>query len=298
MPGKEKVRRDGWRWDWRKTIANDLERAVARHYGRSGLLERILAGFEASGIDPNHLKPKDLAPVDEFHIGGREATRHAVAPLGLDASAHVLDVGCGLGGAARYMASEFGCAVTGIDLTPDYINVARALADMTGLNRRVRYDVASATDMPFEATAFDAAITLHVAMNIPDREKLYAEVARVLKPGAPFCVYDVMGSDVEGFAYPVPWAETEATSHLTDEEEMRELLANAGFAIEHEENRRAFALDFFRERLANAAGRPPPIGLHLILGKSARKKFENTLANIENGYVSPVLMIARKRIDN
>jgi len=274
-------------------MVQNLEREVADHYGASRLLERILSGLREQGVDTEALKPEDLAPVDEFHVGGRAATVHAVAPLGLTADVHVLDMGCGIGGATRYIASEFGCRVTGIDLTPDYIETARALAGLTGLDDRVSYEVASATDLPFETDSFDAAVTIHVAMNIPERERLYAETARVLKPGQLFCVYDVMGSDDDPFAYPVPWADTAATSHLTSVQEMRDLLAAAGFSIEHEEDRHQFALDFFRERLAAAKDGPPPLGLHIVMGEKARPKFENILANIERGCVSPVVMIAR-----
>jgi SAM-dependent methyltransferase len=274
-------------------MSEKLEQEVALHYGATGLLERILSGLEAGGVDRADLKLEDLAPVDEFHVGGRAATIHAVAPLNLTSDDHVLDIGCGIGGASRYIAAQFGCSVTGIDLTPDYIETARALAELTGLKDRVAYEVASATDLPFESDSFDAAVTIHVAMNIPDRTKLYAETARVLKPGKLFCVYDVMGHDGDPFAYPVPWADTAETSHLTSVEEMRDLLAAAGFTIEHEEDRHQFALDFFRERIAAAKDGPPPLGLHIVMGEKARPKFENILANIENGTVSPVLMIAR-----
>ena len=68
----------------------DIEAAVARHYGGAGLLARIMAGLEASGVDPDALRPDDLAPVDEFHIGGRDATAHAVAKLALDTGAQVV----------------------------------------------------------------------------------------------------------------------------------------------------------------------------------------------------------------
>jgi len=270
-----------------------LEHEVARHYGATGLLERIHAALEAGGVDPSSLTAEDLAPVDEFHVGGRPATIHAVARLGLGPGDRVLDIGCGIGGAARYMAERFGCRVTGIDLTPEYVATARALAKLTRLHGRVDYRVGSALDLPFEAASFDAAVTIHVAMNIPDRERFYGEVARVIEPGRLFCVYDIMGSDAAPFAYPVPWAETAATSRLVSVAEMRELLGAAGFAVEHEEDRRQFALDYFHERLAQAQDGPPPLGLHLVMGESARPKFENILANIEKGCVSPVLMIAR-----
>jgi SAM-dependent methyltransferase len=276
---------------------NDIEAAVARHYGDAGLLARIMAGLEASGADPESLRPDDLAPVDEFHIGGREATAHAVAKLDLDAGTQVLDVGCGIGGAARYIATQAGCRVTGIDLTPEFIATARRLTELTGLDGKIAFEVASALDMPFEDGAFDAAITLHVAMNIPARAALYGEIARVVKPGAVLCIYDVMKLGEGEPAYPVPWAETPATSHLTTAEEMRGLLDVAGFDLREVEDRSDFARAFFQDALAAAAASdgPPPLGIHLILGASAPEKFRNMLNNIEAGRIAPIQMIATRR---
>ncbi len=274
----------------------DIEAAVARHYGGAGLLARIMAGLEASGVDPDSLRPDDLAPVDEFHIGRREATAHAVGKLDLDAGARVLDVGCGIGGAARYIATHVGCRVTGIDLTPEFIAVARRLTELTGLDGKITFECASALDMPFEDATFDAAITLHVAMNIPDRAALYGEIARVMKPGATLCVYDVMKTGEGEIAFPVPWAETPATSHLTTAEEMRGLLDGAGFDIGEVENRRDFARAFFQDAVAAAAapGGPPPLGTHLIIGANAAEKFRNMQNNIEAGHIAPVQMIATR----
>lgn len=269
------------------------ERAVARHYQVSSLTERIIEAVKASGLDPDGLRPEDLAPIDEFHIGGRAATRHVLAKMGLTGSEHLLDVGCGIGGAARYIAASVGCRVTGIDLTPEYVEAARDLSARTGLAERTRYQVASALQMPFGDAAFDAAITLHVAMNIKDRAGLYREVARVLRPGAVFAIYDVMQGRNDGLRYPVPWAETPAGSHLTTPDEMQSLLAEAGFEVGEVEDRTDFGIAFFRERLA-AQGPPPALGLHVLMGASARDKLQNMLAGLEGGSIAPVVMIARR----
>ena len=145
------------------------ESAVADHYGVPDLLARILDALVGADVDLDYLAPDDLAPVDEFHIGGRPATEYAAAKMSVSNNQHILDVGCGIGGATRYLASQFDCRITGIDLTPDYIDVARELAVRTDLGRQVSYEVASVLDMPFHEAHFDAAITLHVAMNIQDR---------------------------------------------------------------------------------------------------------------------------------
>lgn len=273
----------------------NIEKKVAQHYSNPDLLTRILDGLKASDIDLDKLRPEDLAPVDEFHIGGRKATAHAVTQMALNAGDHVLDMGCGIGGATRYIASSVGCHVTGIDLTSDYISIAKSLSQMTDLTDKTDFHVGSALDMPFESGNFDAAITFHVAMNIPDRAALYAEAARVMKPGATFCIYDVMKKNDEDLTFPVPWADTPETSHLVTPEDMYTLLDDVGFAVEMVVDRTEFALGFFRERLDVGPDGPPPLGVHLVIGPSARVKFENTLANTETGRVAPVLMIARRQ---
>jgi ubiquinone/menaquinone biosynthesis C-methylase UbiE len=274
-------------------MSNDLEQAVARHYQVSALTERVLKAAVAAGMDPNKLAAEDLGPIDEFHIGGSIATKRLVAKMRLAGTEHVLDIGCGIGGAARYVAASTGCRVTGIDLTPEYIETARALSQRTGLGALNAFHVGSALQMPFADAAFDAAITLHVAMNIKDRAGLYRESARVLKPGALLCIYDVMQGPKDGLEFPVPWAETPANSHLTTPADMRALLAAAGFSVEEVEDRTEFGIAFFRERLS-AGGPPSALGLHLLMGETAPAKFRNMLRNLEQGSIAPVSMIARR----
>lgn len=270
-----------------------VEQAVARHYGDDGLLRRILAGLEAKGADLQQLHPDELAPVEEFHIGGRRATEHAVAKMALRTGQQVLDVGCGIGGAARYIATQTGCRVSGIDLTPEYILSARKLTEMVGLDHRIAFEIGSALAMPFSDSAFDAVITLHVAMNIADRAKLYREIARVMKPGATLCLFDVMRNGDEPLDFPVPWAQTPETSFLETPETTLGLLADAGFVVREIEDRTEFALNFFRESMATANS-SQPFGIHLVMGATAQAKFRNTLVNLERGCIAPVQMLATK----
>ena len=274
-------------------MSEDHERAVARHYQVSALTERVLKAAAAAGLDIARLTTDDLGPIDEFHIGGRAATKQLVAKMRLAGSEHVLDIGCGIGGAARYVAASTGCRVTGIDLTPEYIETARELSRRTGLDDRTQFEVGSALRMPFADASFDAALTLHVAMNIKDRAGLYREIARVLKRGAVFCIYDVMKGRNDGLIFPVPWAETAANSHLTTPEDMRALLVDAGFGVEELEDRTELGVAFFRQRLA-AGGPPSPLGLHLLMGETARAKFQNMLLGLEQRAIAPMVMIARR----
>jgi hypothetical protein len=103
-----------------------------------------------------------------------------------------------------------------------------------------------------------------------------------------------MKGDTDTLRYPVPWAETPETSHLTTPSEMQMLLRAAGFEVSEVEDRTQFALDFFRQSLAASAAGAPPLGLHIMMGASTREKFRNMLANVESGAIAPTLMIARR----
>ena len=283
----------GWAGLLRWAMA-DAEEQVAQHYAHGALEAAILDALAKAGRDPGRLSPDDLAPVDEFHIGGRRATEEFAAALGFPPGDHLLDIGCGLGGASRYFAGVRGCRVSGIDLTDEFVRTAAALATRVRLDAMVAYRQCSALDLPFPAETFDGAYMLHVGMNIADKARLFVEARRVLRPGSRFGVYDVMRDHSGDLAYPMPWAATAATSFVEPAAAYRMLLKQAGFEIVSERNRRDFALTTFAEMRARAAqGRTPPLGLHIVMGSSAPQKVANMMAGIERGLIAPVEMIAR-----
>ncbi len=271
-----------------------IENIVKAHYSVGDLAERILDGLADVGADLDHLSIEDLAVIDEFHIGGRKATEYMISKLSLSGDEHVLDIGCGIGGAGRTIASQVGCRITGIDLTSEYVEVAKMLTKLTGLDNKADFQTASALSMPFDDEVFDAAITIHMSMNIRDRDALYQEVRRVVKPGALFGVYDVMKKNDEPIFFPVPWAETSESSHLVKAEEMPLLLENAGFEICKIEDRSEFAFDYFKRRLAAASSGSSSFGPHIVMGTTAREKFQNINNNMETGRITPVLVVARR----
>src|ERR1700676_3877030 len=130
---------------------------IAGHYGRGNLEEMILAAVAREGKDPDNLTAGDLAAVDEFHVGGIEATQELAKHMELRAGLRALDVGSGIGGPARYFAAEHGCRVTGIDLTEEFVRVARSLTVRTKLDGVVGFRQGSALEMPFERESFDRA---------------------------------------------------------------------------------------------------------------------------------------------
>jgi ubiquinone/menaquinone biosynthesis C-methylase UbiE len=270
---------------------------VSRHYSRQSLTEDIRAGLAALGRTPTAVTIDDLAPVDEFHTGGRRATEDLLDQLELAAAMHVLDVGCGLGGPARLAAARHACRVTGIDLSGDYVAAGNMLSRWVGLERTVTLLQGSALSLPFADRSFDGAWMLHVGMNIDDKERLAGELARVLRPGACLGIYDMMRVGVGELAYPVPWAATAELSALAEPARYRSALEAAGFALTAERDRRDFALDFFAQMRARAAGAagPPPLGIHLLMGSSTSEKLKNMVGNIAEGRIAPVELISRRR---
>jgi ubiquinone/menaquinone biosynthesis C-methylase UbiE len=269
---------------------------VSAHYSHGDLIAAIRSGIAAIGKSPESVTIDDLAPIDEFHIGGREASEHFLDQLELTADKHVLDIGWGLGGPARLAASRYRCRIDGIDLSPDYVAAGSELCAWVGLADRISLRQGSALAMPFADGAFDGAYMLHVGMNIADKGALCGEVSRVLRPGSLFGIYDVMRTGDGDLAFPVPWAATAASSAVAEPAQYRDALQAAGLAVIAEHNRRDFALASFEAQRARtmAAGGPPPLGLHVLMGKTAPDKVRNLSRNISDGRIAPIELIARK----
>jgi SAM-dependent methyltransferase len=267
-----------------------LEQSVSQHYTHGDLEGALLEALQRAGKDLDKLTYADLAVVDEFHIGGRPATRALGEQIDLPAAARVLDIGCGIGGPARFFAAERGWQVEGIDLTAEYVAVAQALSRRVGMAEAVSVRQASATALPFADASFDGAYMLHVGMNIADKKSVFAEVRRVLKPGGAFGIYDAMRESDRPFAYPVPWSSEPATNHIEPPDAYRSALAAAGFAVVKERNRRDFALQSMQRRSAQAG---QPIGLPVVMGATAAQKLANKRAMIEGGGFAPYEIIAR-----
>lgn len=277
----------------------DYSKEVSGHYHHGNLLSAIEAGLEKQGIQPQNARVEDLGPVDEFHIGGRQASVHFLDQLAITGSQTLLDIGCGLGGSARFAAKQYGAQITGIDLSAEYVETGQVLCDWVGLSDRIKLHHGSALSLPFADASFDGAFMMHVGMNIQDKMALFVEAARVLKSGAKFGIYDIMKSNDEDVVYPVPWATSSETSWLAEPEEYRQALEANGLHVTIQNDRRDFAMDFFKAMKAasDAGNGPPPLGLHVLMKQSTAEKIPNMIANLMAGRISPVEMIATKATD-
>jgi ubiquinone/menaquinone biosynthesis C-methylase UbiE len=270
----------------------EIETGVSQHYAAYDVLSRIRAGLAEMGHDPDRISPELLKPVDEFHIGGAEATDALLQKVSIQPNMDVLDIGSGIGGPARMISMRYDCRVTGVDLTAHFVETARALSVMSGMEDRVRFQVGSATALPLDDASFDVALLLHVGMNVPDKAALFTEARRVLRDGGTFAIYEVMRIGEGDLRFPVPWAETPDLSALATPETYRAAAEAASFALIVEENRREIALDFFariQEQASNNA--PPPLGLHNLMGPTVKEKVANMIGALRAGIIAPIQMI-------
>jgi 2-polyprenyl-3-methyl-5-hydroxy-6-metoxy-1,4-benzoquinol methylase len=272
------------------------EHPISRHYSSGRLLERLRAALAAEGVDPDRPTVAQLAPFDHFHGRGLEATDEAAGLVSVAATDHILDVGSGIGGPARYFAHRFGCRVTGTDLTAEFCETARILTRAVGLADSVRFEQGNALAMPFPDASFDGAYSMNVSMNIADKAGLYREIHRVLKPGAWLVLCEIAQGPGGAPHYPTPWAKTAETSFLSTPEETHQALANAGFAIVRSRDTAADAAAFTaRARAMIARGEKPPFhAVYLIHGDLAREMAANGARDLAAGKIIPIEILCRR----
>ena len=269
----------------------DVTTKVRAHYSRADLTERIQSALATIKAEDQTWTVAELAPLDQFHIRGILATAELANSAAVGPSTRILDLGCGIGGPARYLAATFGCDVTGVDLSPAFIDAANYLTARCGLSDRARFQAGDALHLPFEDAQFDTVFLQHVAMNIENRGALYAEVRRVLTPVGRFVIYDVVyrGGAV---IYPTPWARDASTSFLLTEADTRAALEQAGFEVVLWRDDTETALDWFK---AAQAGSPPSgLNLGVVMGPDFPVATGNLARNIrENhlGVLSAVLCV-------
>jgi ubiquinone/menaquinone biosynthesis C-methylase UbiE len=271
--------------------------SVEAHYHHQGLEADILAALVAAGKDPDHLKPEDLAPIDEFHIRGRKATLELAREISPVAGSRVLDVGSGLGGPSRCLALEFGCHVTGIDLNAEYCQVAGMLARRLGLDSLVSYVHGNALDMPFEDATFDLLWTQHMAMNIADKDALYSEMWRVLKPGGKLAIYDALGGVYAPVHFPVPWAREPSASFLLSPQQLLNTLESIGFEVLSWQDTTEIGRSWFRhlEEKIRTEG-PPPLGIHLLLGSDFGAMSQNQVRNLDENRIALIEAVVQRPV--
>ena len=268
---------------------------VAAHYsGSGGLAEAIAESLRSAGKNLDEFDTADLQTIDEYHVRGREATLELAERMMLSEGDRVLDIGSGLGGPARTLAAAYGCHVTGVDLTQEFCDSAGILSGWVGLGQRTAFQRGDATNLPFGDEEFDAAMTIHAAMNIAAKDKLYEEARRVVKPGRIFAVYDILQGEGGDAVFPVPWADQSSISYLVTPEEMESLLASAGFEIldAHDSTHEGrMWYEAMVERMERAG--PPDLNFQAFVGADFPEMARNQVRNLTERRIRTVSYICR-----
>ncbi|HCU89140.1 MAG TPA: SAM-dependent methyltransferase [Gammaproteobacteria bacterium] len=279
-------------------METSFEETIQQHWAPDPpgtILSRIKQGLLELGKDIDALTQDDLLAVDEFHIRGREATTELATLADVSNEDRVIDLGSGLGGPSRYLASTTGCCVDGIDLTAEYCAIATELARRVGLAANINYQRANALELPFGEDTFDLAWTQHISMNIQDKARFFSEMFRILKVGGRAAIYDPICGSGEPIRFPVPWARDDSTNFLIDANKTRRHIEKAGFRIEkwHDVSEKSVAWFEKNAKLAAEKG-PQALGLHLLLGSDWPVMAKNMAENIAAGSISVIQVVARK----
>lgn len=266
---------------------------VETHYGgRGALAEAIAEGLRSAGKNLDTLTTADLATVDEFHVRGRKATLELAEKMNLGERSHVLDIGSGLGGPARTLAETYECHVTGVDLTQAFCDAAVVMSDWVKLGDRVAFQRGDATKLSFADNQFDAAMTIHVAMNIRAKDKVYEEARRVVKPGGIFAVYDILQGEGGEVLFPVPWARGPSISYLATPGAMESLLAGAGFKILESHDSTSESQSWFEAMTARMEeSGPPAVTFQAFLGSDFPEMARNQVRNLTDRRIRTVSYI-------
>jgi sarcosine/dimethylglycine N-methyltransferase len=259
---------------------SDAFDAVRDHYNAAGLTDRLKTALGALWPDDQRLTPEQLGALDQFHTRGLAATADLAKLAELSADMSVLDVGSGVGGPARFLAATCGCKVMGVDLSEPFVEAARYLTERTGQSGRVSFETASALNLPFDDAHFDAVLLQHVAMNIGGRARLYQEIRRALKSGGRFATFDIVLKGGEPH-YPVPWAQTPATSFLLTADATRQTIEASGFRTLVWRDDSDVAKVWFAQ--LRASGPPPSPNLGVVMGPRFAELSANLARNLLEG---------------
>ena len=271
------------------------EKTIANHWGTGDVYALIVAALEKMGKSLDALTVEDLAPVDHFHARGFPATIELADRLPIEAGQHILDIGCGLGGPARYIAKRFQCEVSGLDITEPFVEAANKLTALLRMETQVTIEHGDGQKLPYADACFDGAYAQHVTMNVADRPRFLSEAWRVLKPGAFFALTEHgLGPKGEPH-YPLPWSEDGSGAYLITPSETRAFLEAAGFTDIVIEDTGARYLAGYKAAIERAEkGLLPPLGTHILMGETALEKTRNAARNIEEGRTHPFELICRK----
>ena len=165
--------------------------------------------------------------LDQYHIGGAGAVERLIAGLDVGSDDTVLDVGSGLGGPARQIARRTGAQVVGIDITDEYVAAAKHLSAKAGLVEMTRFEVADVAHFTPQRP-FDAAVTMHVQMNVENKTEWFCHIADKLRPGGRLAVWEICLQGDSALTWPMPWSIDGSDSFLDTAADLRAAIEATG----------------------------------------------------------------------
>ena len=262
-------------------------RSVIEHYTRNNLMKRILDALAGAGHDTDNLTIAALSELDHLHGGGLATTEVQAELAEIPKGCHVLDAGCGIGGPSRYLADSYGCTVEAIDLTPEYVEVARQLIEKVGLGDKITVEVGSVTELPYADQSFDVVLSQNVSMNVADKSALFSEAFRVLKPSGIFTFSHLAAGPNAPPIYPLPWARTPDVSFLETPQKVTDILSAAG-CVEIEDK---------ASMASSKPGGPPQpgtIGGAPAMGDDMPVRIQNSMQSNQEGRLVSMMVVARR----
>lgn len=260
----------------------ELQKEVINHYSIPNLSKKILETLQSVKKDPTKYTREDFSTFDEFHIQGIQATKKLAKMVPIEPNMKILDLGSGIGGPARTLATEYHAEVTGIELVEEFYQSAKILSDLLKLGDRTKFLLGSALNLPFENNTFDVVWMQHMSMNIKDKIRLFSEAKRVLKPQGKLALYEICKGSGTNFHLPVPWANNETINHLIPIAELTEILQKLQLEQVSFQNVTQDSLSWFKMVLENAKSGPAnPLGLQLVSSHDFGLKAKNVVKNLE-----------------
>lgn len=266
----------------------EYEEAINIQYGQNNLVEKILETLQNEGLNTAENVKKSFAPIEELHLLGSKATIELAQKVEVSHNLKILDVGCGIGGPARTIASNFGCRVIGLDLSKEYCQAAELINNYVGLSDLIKIQRGNALNMPFNDAIFDIVLLQHVLMNIEDKKRLFSQIRRVLRPEGRLALYTICSGDIKPIYYPVIWANGADINFLLSTLELRNLIINNGFKeISWEDHTKKIIDAIDIQRTKPRPKKKPSINLGLIVMEPSLK-WKNMVLNLKEGRIEVI----------
>jgi len=270
-------------------------KSIENFWTRGDIFSRVHHAMSEAGLINKELNIEDLFPIDQYHARGIAATVDLGKRMPISKNQKIIDIGCGLGGPARYYAKEFKCFITGIDITPSFIEIGNEFNKLTSMSDNIKLLVGNGEILDFKNETFDGAYSQHVTMNISNREKFFSEAFRVLKKDS-FFAFTEHGLGPEGNPiFPLPWADSSEMSFLLPPETTISILKDIGFSdIKIIETADKYILGYEKLIGLKSENKKPILGIHVIGGESMNERSTNSMQSIKENRTLPFEIVCKK----